>query len=100
MLDLSTAKERQRKSNHAKHMAKYYINSTAELFVESDRNQAVEICNISSKSVLCVDTHELFSPGVKEYILKKNARSYFLKILFTKVAVRLKRVVLLIRLPL
>jgi len=97
MLNLTTARERQRRSGHAEYKANFYIDSESELFVESDREQAVKICRITSKPVLCTDTQELFSPGIRERLFKKNARRNMLKIIYTKASLAFQRIVLRIK---
>ena len=65
MLDNCTAKERQKLNLHAKFKAKQYSQlNDIQLFMESDRNQAIEISKLTKKLCFCTSTDELF--GKKE----------------------------------
>lgn len=44
------------------HKGQVYRETNCFLFIESNREQAIEICNHSKKQVFCTDTHELISP--------------------------------------
>jgi uncharacterized HAD superfamily protein len=56
----ATAVERRKQSHPAVYKAEHYKNSTATLFVESHKAQAVKIAELSKKPVLCVETMELY----------------------------------------
>lgn len=65
MLNNCTAKERQKLNLHAKFKAKQYSQlNDIQLFMESDRNQAIEISKLTKKLCFCTSTDELF--GKKE----------------------------------
>jgi uncharacterized HAD superfamily protein/orotate phosphoribosyltransferase len=55
MLDLPDAETRRRLGVHALHKGQFYKSCPADLFVESELNQAQEIANISGKPVLSLD---------------------------------------------
>ena len=63
MLNVASKEERQRLGNHAIHKAKIYKESGQDLFIESDRMQAIKIHELTSKPVYCVDTNEMFATG-------------------------------------
>lgn len=61
MLNLPSKEERIRQNAHAGFKAKIYAEDTdAVLFVESERNQAIEIARRTGKPCICVATDELF----------------------------------------
>lgn len=63
MLDLPSRKARLEAGSHASFKADTYKrNNAALLFIESDREQAFEICRLSGKPVLSVGSQELFTP--------------------------------------
>ena len=55
MLDLPDAATRRKQQAHGTFKGGYYRKSTAELFIESELNQAVEIARISGKPVLSME---------------------------------------------
>jgi uncharacterized HAD superfamily protein/hypoxanthine phosphoribosyltransferase len=59
MLDLPNMEARQRENNHAAHKAKTYISKSYILFVESSKDQALEINRISRKPVFCTENFEM-----------------------------------------
>lgn len=64
MLDLPSAAERRRMNCHAQFKGQIYKSLTdSQLFVESEKAQALSIANIASKPVLCYETQELFAPS-------------------------------------
>ncbi|MES2492633.1 MAG: phosphoribosyltransferase family protein [Pseudomonadota bacterium] len=62
MLDLPTAEERRRRGAHAGFKAQVYANVSADLFIESEDAQAVEIARLSGKPVLSIETQTLVLP--------------------------------------
>jgi uncharacterized HAD superfamily protein len=63
MLDLPSREERLRLGNHAAFKADVYGRTTdALLFIESEREQARDICERAGKPVLSLGSQELFSP--------------------------------------
>jgi uncharacterized HAD superfamily protein len=63
MLDLPDAETRRRLQSHGRFKGELYRDGPADLFIESERAQAIQIAEISGKPVLCVDTFELMEPG-------------------------------------
>jgi uncharacterized HAD superfamily protein/hypoxanthine phosphoribosyltransferase len=63
MLDLPSAKERQRLSVHGRFKGEIYRDSKAMLFIESEQSQAIEIARISGKPVLSIERQEMVYPG-------------------------------------
>ena len=63
MLEYPDQDTRMRMATHAAHKAQVYRDSGAELFLESNVRQAVEIATLSGKDVLCIDTMQMVSPG-------------------------------------
>jgi uncharacterized HAD superfamily protein/hypoxanthine phosphoribosyltransferase len=62
MLDLPSKAERQKMNAHAKFKSKVYSGlGEAILFIESDREQALEIARETKKQVICIATDEMFS---------------------------------------
>jgi len=57
-----TPHERRMLADHGKRKAKFYSDSNATLFIESDIKQSIEIHQLTGKPVLCTDTMEFF-PG-------------------------------------
>jgi uncharacterized HAD superfamily protein/adenine/guanine phosphoribosyltransferase-like PRPP-binding protein len=71
MLDLPSKEERQRMGAHGSFKAEFYCRSDAELFIESEYDQAVKIARLSGKPVLCLETHQMISPGFLQKRLKQ-----------------------------
>lgn len=63
MLDLPDAVTRRATNSHARHKAEFYAASDAELFIESDYNQSVEIAAFSGRQVFCIDRREMVFPS-------------------------------------
>lgn len=61
LMDGVTAAERALSGGHAKHKADVYKACDAILFIESDYEQALEICKLSGKPVLCTENMEMVS---------------------------------------
>ena len=83
MLNCEKANERG-KISQGEFKGKFYKNSDCILFIESNFEQALEICKISGKQVYCVDKHKLINPD--------NYLDY-LKIYQRDLKITLKRVV-------
>jgi uncharacterized HAD superfamily protein len=66
MLDLATAEERRALGAHARHKAEVYARSGAELFVESEFGQAVEIAARSGRQVFAVDRRRMVYPTPRQ----------------------------------
>lgn len=62
MLDCIDANGRNRISQ-GKFKGEFYKNSDCIIFIESNFEQALEICKISNKQVYCVDRHILINPN-------------------------------------
>ena len=63
MLEYPDQDTRMRMHTHAAHKAQVYRDSGAELFIESNVRQAVEIATLAGKDVLCIDTMQMVTPG-------------------------------------
>lgn len=63
MLEYPDQDTRMRMKTHAAHKAQVYRESDAEIFIESNVRQAVEIATLARKDVLCIDTMQVVSPG-------------------------------------
>ena len=61
MMEGISARERALEGNHAKFKADIYKNCDANLFFESEYNQAVDIVQMSGKPVFCIETMELLN---------------------------------------
>jgi len=73
MLDLPSAEERRRLGVHSKFKADVYArHPLTRLFIESEERQAIEIMKASGKPVYCIETNEMYRPGMA-YSLKSNA---------------------------
>lgn len=62
MLDGVDAETRRRHGLHAKFKASIYTKTGADLFIESNPQQARQIAELSGKPVVCTETHELVGP--------------------------------------
>ncbi|WAJ27045.1 phosphoribosyltransferase [Antarcticirhabdus aurantiaca] len=75
MLDLPTKEDRISKEVNGAFKADVYRESKAELFIESELRQAIEIAQLSGKPVLCIETHEMVMPhGVTTRYLAEAIR--------------------------
>ncbi|MBE0598701.1 MAG: orotate phosphoribosyltransferase [Desulfuromonadales bacterium] len=63
MMDLPDMMTRRAVANYAGYKAGIYLESGAQLFIESSLQQAREISRGSGKSVFCFDTREMIHPG-------------------------------------
>ena len=68
MMDLPTMEARRELGNHAEHKSTVYDSTDAVLFIESDPEQAEEICQRAGKPVFCYETNEMLQPGLKTQI--------------------------------
>ena len=70
LLDGVTAKQRVLSFNHGAYKAEIYGNSDCVLFIESNYDEALEICRISGKPVFCVDNRQMIT---SDNVLKRLA---------------------------
>lgn len=96
MLENTTAEERREKGLHAPHKANFYKNCKADLFIESDSNQAAKIAHLAKKPVYCVDDNLMYqSEGLgvftKNVIIDMNR--LFLTRLKQKVKSTIKKII-------
>jgi orotate phosphoribosyltransferase len=73
MLDLPDAETRRTTRPHARHKADFYARSGADLFIESEYTQAVEIAARSGRQVFSVDRREMVYPSAGRAALKAPA---------------------------
>jgi uncharacterized HAD superfamily protein len=66
----ATAQERRQSGDYVSAKAQAYSSSEWILFIESDRQQAEEICRLTEKPVYCYATGEVFHPRYTEHLLK------------------------------
>jgi orotate phosphoribosyltransferase len=59
MLDLPDGRTRKRRGIHAEFKAEVYLRTGAHLFIESSREQALRITELTGKDVLCTDVWEM-----------------------------------------
>jgi uncharacterized HAD superfamily protein/adenine/guanine phosphoribosyltransferase-like PRPP-binding protein len=73
MLENCDAETRRRRGLHGRFKAKVYSTLAAELFIESEEAQAVEIVGLSGRPVLCTATQQLVKPKVTSpsFLLRK-----------------------------
>lgn len=76
LLDSISAKERKLNFDHAKYKADYYVKSNCALFIESDKEQAINICNYSKKPVFCVENRTLYKPDSIQGIISMKGRDF------------------------
>lgn len=62
MLDLPNAEERRRQGAHGRFKAQIYAQLEADLFIESEDAQAMEIARLSGKAVLSIEAQSLVYP--------------------------------------
>lgn len=86
MLDLPDAQTRRRMGCHASFKADVFRSlKDAELFIESEDNQAAKIADISGKPVLCSNTQKMYYPCISYALAEKIAHT-FAKRIFNKLA--------------
>ncbi len=62
MLEAASGRERRKHISHGAYKAEIYKKTDCFLFIESDYEQAVEICRESGKQVYCVANRKLITP--------------------------------------
>jgi uncharacterized HAD superfamily protein/adenine/guanine phosphoribosyltransferase-like PRPP-binding protein len=73
MLDLPSAAERRRLNAHHKRKAEVYKNDpNAMLFIESEKRQALEILEYAKKPVFCIETNQMYVPGMPVSALERR----------------------------
>ena len=73
MLDLPDQEARQELGQYAQYKAEVYDETGADLFIESEPEQAVEISELTNKPVFCYDTYEMIQPGGVGRAYQKSA---------------------------
>lgn len=69
MMDCRSAKERIRKGNHGVFKGEIFKKTNCSVFIESNYEQAIEICKISGKQVFCAEKSVLITPkGVGKHM--------------------------------
>lgn len=76
MLEGVDAATRRRLGLHASHKAKFYAESGAELFIESDFSQAEEIARLSGRQVFSIDRRVMVYPRLPD-ALRRAPRELF-----------------------
>lgn len=77
MLDLPSAEERRRLNAHASFKASIYRGiADAQLFIESEPDQAASIAHASGKPALCYPTQQMFMPGASLRMVGAKGRSF------------------------
>lgn len=74
MLDLPTKEARIKWGMHGEYKGEIYMKSNCELFVESSKDEALRICNVSGKQVFCIETLEMLYGG-HTYLSKSITKS-------------------------
>lgn len=64
--------------NYGIRKGEVYRNTNCFIFIESNQEQAMEICRISQKQVFCTETHELISPESLYSMTKIAYNDYFI----------------------
>lgn len=69
MMDCESGKERRKQGNHGIYKGEIFKNTKCSIFIESNYEQAIEICKISGKQVFCVDRSILVTPkGLDKHV--------------------------------
>lgn len=77
MLDLPDAETRRKLNAHAPFKAKIYKkHPTAQLFIESEPHQALEITRRTGRPVLCISNQQLYTPEVSLQVADAKLRSF------------------------
>lgn len=80
MLDVPTAQERRRLGAHGAFKARIYSSVNADIFVESEERQAIEIARLSGKPVLSIESQSIIQPDRHlEYSERLRRRSLRLR---------------------
>ena len=75
MMNFATKEERIRSGSHGRFKAEHYRRmKKADIFVESNAEQAQEIAELSGKLVFCTDTHQVY-PESSSRRLKRAVKS-------------------------
>lgn len=91
MLDLPNQEARQKANCHASHKAKEYRSNAYNLFIESSKNQALDINSITGKPVLCTENFEMiFKSQSFAYNVKSGQYFPFVKKVLLKLRSILK----------
>lgn len=81
MMNVETAEERRKLGNHARFKAEVYKKlKDADLFIESEPKQAMEISDISGKLVFCTDNQLCYSENICHRFKNKFREKYLRKI--------------------
>lgn len=73
MMDLPSKEARKRRGNHAEYKAEVYRRTDADLFIESSRQQATKICDLTRKPVHCYEENEMLNPGHLDRAFQKSS---------------------------
>ena len=86
MLDLPSKKVRQETHAHVPHKAEYFKkNKDLSIFIESSKNQSIQIMQQTGKPVFCVDTNEMINPGwINQTIHNPQSRIANLRSIFAQ----------------
>lgn len=69
MVDLPSGKDRLKQLNHGLFKAEVFKKTNCSIFIESNYEQAIEICKNSGKQVFCVENRQLINPeGVLSHL--------------------------------
>ena len=90
LLPIATKAERIKWGRHGQYKGEYYRNSNYCLFIESSKEQAYVIAEISHKPVLCVETNEMLIIPEKVTLSKRIRRK--IKRIFPKLYKQLQRI--------
>lgn len=70
MLNVNSASDRRRNIDQGEFKGEIYKKSDCVLFLESNYEQAIKICDVSNKAVFCVDNRKLVTPaGLQSHII-------------------------------
>lgn len=95
LLDFPNKDARVKWGKHGKYKGHYYKTSTCGLFIESNKNQAQEIANISSKPVICIETNSLVRPTESIVFKSKKKVKKYLPGIYSKLKKLKDRIFLL-----
>ena len=96
MMNLDSAKERQKLGNHAEFKANIYKKiKDANWFIESESNQAKEINRLTGKNVFCVENESFYNANSRikfKTKIKRNLKKTIKKVLPERVYLLIKKV--------
>lgn len=72
MMDLPDKETRQQRGEHAQYKAAVYESTGNSLFIESDPQQAREICRRTGKPTVCYESKEFVRPGRVKRVYQKQ----------------------------